>query len=93
MHGKKVECVFCDNVFNKCVLSNNWDKILHQDFITRLSVGVYVVVKVEDSVGESVLVVIFQIPEKATTKHEQLIVKISKPLLSWMYKEVMNIKI
>ena len=86
-HGKKVECVFGDDVFNECVLGKNRDQLLHQAFITGLTAGVYVVAKVEDGVGEIVQVVLFQIPEEKITEREKVIVKISKPLLSWMYKE------
>ena len=62
-YGMTVKCTFGDEVFIDCVLSSKRDQVL-QAFITGLSVGVYVVAKVEDGLGEIVQVVICHIPEE-----------------------------
>ena len=86
-YGSKVECIFGDAVFRKCVLASNRRQVLHQAYVTGLTVGIFVVSKVQDEKGQILQVVICKIPPAILDDHEKHLLKLAEPLLGWLYQE------
>ena len=87
-HGRVVNCAHNDEVFKKCVPSEHRSQVLHQAWVCGLDVGVYVVSKVANNQGTLLQIVVATISQEAKANHESNLVAIARPLLGWIYNEV-----
>lgn len=59
--GETIHCAYGDDIFEKCVPSENRKQLLHQAIVLGTSHGVYITSKVEDGEGCIIQVVIFEL--------------------------------
>ena len=85
--GDLVQCSYGDDLFKKCVPSENRLQLLHQAMVLGTSHGVFVTSIVENGEGCITQVVIFRVSEEVKQNHFSAITKVGDLLIGWMWNQ------